>query len=282
MFDVLPAPKARATRGRPVSRYADKTGNSTIGIGLAILRIVGRADGSLTLTEIARRAHMSLGRATRYITSLTRSDYLFQSEETGRIALGPAAFELGMFAMPSVDSSLVTRYFTQRLSRLTGLTSAVCVWDAQGPTVSSVALGAQAHLSGLKAGGPVSLLDHALGQIFIAYEKNDTVEDVLKVQLRKRNRFLGKPQRLMMRDVEALRLAISRAGEAQTWIDDARSLAEIAVPVFDNDGRLAMSIGLIGLTQSRDSVAGKIAARRLNCIAERLWICLDTLSMAHK
>lgn len=272
----------RRLRGRPVSRYAERTGNSTIGIGLEVLRIVGRAGKPATLTEIARQAGMSLGRTSRYISSLTQSEFLCQNEETGRIDLGPAAFELGMFAMSRIDVVRLTRYLTRRLSKFTKFGSIVCVWRGDGPVVDTFEPSPLDLSIAIREGARVSLIDHAAGQIFLAYEPASRIQALLAAEMKAKNRALPRQQRSSAREIDALRRDIRQAGLAQTGSRDAPLLGSIAAPVFDREGRLSASVGLVGLTYVLDQSISQDAVTYLKRMADRLTARLQALGVSYQ
>src|ERR1700722_16364563 len=92
------------TRGRRrLSSATESRGNSTIIIGVELLRAVAEFNGPVSLTKVARRLQMSPSRAYRYLRALCDSGLLEQQEPSGLYDLGPEIITLGMKAMGRLD-----------------------------------------------------------------------------------------------------------------------------------------------------------------------------------
>jgi DNA-binding IclR family transcriptional regulator len=86
----------------------------------------------------------------------------------------------------------------------------------------------------LQGGAPISLIDHAAGQIFLAYEPPARTRGMLRLDMKPLPRAITKLRKQIRDDC----LAMTRAPHGVT---------AIAAPVFDADGDLFGSIALVGL-----------------------------------
>jgi len=133
--DEFAAPAPR--RGRPARLSPDKAGNTTVLIGLDLLKHIAAARRPLALSEIADQLDMSASRTHRYLSSLQHAGFVRKNTGTGHYDMGPATIEIGIAAMERVDGAQVAADIMKDLTNKTGLCSYLCVWGSNGWQISN-------------------------------------------------------------------------------------------------------------------------------------------------
>ncbi len=161
-------PRAPAA-GRPATRSPEAAGVRTLLMGITLLKTIARLPEPANLSDIARRAHLPVSRAHRYLTTLVQGGMLTVDPSTGLYRLGPAAVELGVAAMSSTDWLQIATNVMRGLTARTSLVSVLTVWGTNGPTVVRWEQGKLEAVVRIHEGINLSLLTTAAGQIFLAY-----------------------------------------------------------------------------------------------------------------
>jgi IclR family transcriptional regulator, pca regulon regulatory protein len=97
--------------------------------GLAILASFTSTRPLLGTSELARRLGLSRSTAHRYISTLSRLDYLHQDPETRKYRLGPRVLDLGFSAINSMDVREISAPYLRQLSDDTGYTVNLAILD---------------------------------------------------------------------------------------------------------------------------------------------------------
>ena len=255
-------------RGRPARLAADKAGNTTVLIGLDLLKHIAAARRPLALTEIARQLGMSASRTHRYLSSLQHAGFVRKNEDSGHYDMGSATLEIGIAAMERVDGSQAAADIMKDLTNKTGLCSYLCVWGSNGPTVIRSELGSVQTAVRVREGSNLSMLT-ASGQIFHAFMQEAETLDFVQRDLALWNQMSPEPAttleqilRLRMR-VQKLRFARSRGMKNPTW-------TAFSCPIFDLDGGFKMALTLIGVSALFDTHMDGMVARDLRAAADKL------------
>jgi DNA-binding IclR family transcriptional regulator len=256
--------------GRPGTRDPADAGNRTIVIGVRLLQAVSRMNGPATLTEIAQRTGMSISRAYRYLTSLTQTGLLTHELETGKYDLGPAAIELGIAAMARVDMIRVASDVMRQLTEQVHLVSILVVWGSNGPTVIKWEQGRLDLSVRIREGLNLPMPITASGRLFMTYLDAKEVQPLLERDIKAWNASAPAKKKLDKKAIEAIRKDVLKHGLAYTSGMRTPQTAAIAGPIFDPDGRLSMTISLVGVVGTFDTSFDGEPARALKAATERL------------
>jgi DNA-binding IclR family transcriptional regulator len=256
--------------GRPGTRDPMDAGNRTIVIGVRLLQAVSRMNGPATLTEIAQRTGMSISRAYRYLTSLTQTGLLQHEAETGKYDLGPAAIELGLAAMARVDMIRVASDVMRNLTEEVNLVSILVVWGSNGPTVIKWEQGRLDLSVRIREGLNLPLPITASGRLFMTYLDAKEVQPLLERDLKAWNAGAPAKKKLDKKAIEAIRKDVRKHGMACNSGLRTPHTAAIAAPIFDADGRLSMTISLVGVIGTFDLDFDGAPARALKAATDRL------------
>jgi IclR family transcriptional regulator, pca regulon regulatory protein len=229
--------------------------------GLAVIRVFGREQVALTLSEIARMAKMPAATARRCLLTLEELGYVAR---TGRqFILRPKVLEFAAAYLESMNIERLTRTRLEELAGATRDSSALCVLD--GTEIVYVArasvrtlLRLEAHVGSrfpahatstgrvLLAGLTAERLDHYFGRARFEPLTDKTVVDPAKLR----------------RLIEECR----RAGYSAVEDELAYGVVALGVPVFDQQGRVVASLNTS--SHSRRLSKQKLVRERLAMLRE--------------
>ena len=259
---------AAPRRGRPVRLSAEKAGNTTVLIGLELLKHMAAARRPLALTEIAQQLDMSASRTHRYLSSLLHAGFVRKLADTGHYDMGPATIEIGIAAMERLDGAQVATDIMKDLTNKTGLCSYLCVWGSNGPTVVRSELGSVQTAVRMREGANLSMLT-ATGQIFHAFMPDAKTRDLVARDLDLWNQVEPEPLTTLEQvlrgraRVQKLRFARSKGMRNPTW-------TAFSCPVFDTGGEFKMALTIIGVSALFDTHMDGPVARELRVAGDKL------------
>jgi len=263
------SPRGTRLPGRPTVRSPEEMGNRTIGVGLTVLQTVARMPSAPTVSEVEYALGMPAARASRYLASLTQSEFLRHDALTGRFNLGAAVIELGMLAMARTDAIRLALELMRPLTQETGLVSILYVWGSNGPTAIKWEQAPQYVPIRLREGLNISVLVTAAGRVFLAYHDPAELRPILQKDMKEWNGRAEARRKFSMKDVEALQAEVREHGMAQTVALNNPAIAALAAPVFGPDG-LLMTLTIVGVIGSFDPGYKGSAARALKGTADKL------------
>jgi DNA-binding IclR family transcriptional regulator len=284
LSDVRPAmsiedqTEDRGDRGESAERGDDRRGIQSIEVGGRLLKAAAAQGHPLPLKTLSQAAEMSAAKAHPYLVSFCKLGLMSQDPTTGYYGLGPLAMEMGLIGIQQVDPIRLASAALDTLATELGHTVAIAVWGSHGATiVRTAASPAPIHVT-MRHGTVVSLWNTASGPLFAAYRPLDEVKALWADFQR-----LG--------DMDLTRRPGSRTPEtpAPTWDQFVGLLAEVrgrgmhrsvdsivegvsalAVPVFDSEAQLALSLTAIGPSGAFDASWEGWIATRLQAAAQDL------------
>jgi DNA-binding IclR family transcriptional regulator len=281
MAEAAKAPVVRSSRrGRPSRREPEQAGNSTILIGLNLLKTIASSPRPETLTQISKRVSLSISRTSRYLKSLQKAEFLEHNPETGTYVIGSAAVELGLASISNMDAFKPAAEVMSRLTRITGLASTLSVWGSNGPTVvRSTDSGLQISVR-VKVGTNLPLPITAIGRVFLTFMPVEETRAILKRDLAAWNAAAPAGKRMSMADIADIKKKVLKHGVISAVGMRNPSIAALAAPVFDDTGRLRMCIALTGIAGVFDARLTGDPARQLKAHSEELSRTLANLNPA--
>lgn len=245
----------------PPSRSGDLLQSLTR--GLAVLRGFSRQHATMSVTEVAKNAHLSRAAARRVLLTLEELGYV--RSEHARYSLRPKVLELGYAYLSSLypwDSALpVMQMLSAEIDEncLAGVmdgTDVVCVARTTRKPVSV----------SVPVGGRIPAFASSMGRVMLAHDDSDKLEAYLdRVELRAYT-----PQTIT--SVEELRAELERV-RAQGWSLVEHELTPgvvgIAAPIYGSGRRVvaALNVSIHGNHESDEHMAA-IRKRLLECSRE--------------
>ena len=264
------SPERTGRRGRPGSRKPDEVGNSTVLIGITLLKAIAISPKPETLTQIAKRVALSVSRTSRYLKSLTRAEFLKFNADTGTYVIGQGAVELGLASISNIDAFKPAAEVMRKLTMASGLASTLSVWGSNGPTVvRSTDENLQISVR-VKVGTNLPLPITAVGRIFLTFMPAEETRAILERDLADWNAAVPSSKRITMASIPTLRKKVVKHGIINAVGMHNPSIAALAAPVFAESGKLQMCLALTGIVGTFDSSLTGAPARQLKTEAERL------------
>lgn len=93
------------------------------------MEILGAADKSMTLSEIARAMELSRSSAFRLVYTLRQMDYLKEGEQTNTYSLGPRVLNLGFAYLNQQQITTIARQHLATLRDVTGVSTHLSVLE---------------------------------------------------------------------------------------------------------------------------------------------------------
>lgn len=226
------------------SEDAERTqaGVQSLENGLALVLVLAHQRRPMKLTAVAEQAGVSPGKAHRYLVSFMRAGFVSQDAETGLYGIGPVALEFSLSCLATIEPiSLATRE-AERLCAQTGHTVAVAVWGSFGPTVVRWEQPSHPVMVNVGLGSVFPLYRSATGRVFAAFMPPDLVRE-----------YAAKAGQDADTEGEVETIEqVRKRGIARAQGDFMQGMSAFAAPVFDDRGRLVLSLTILGYRGSFD------------------------------
>ncbi|MFY7865768.1 IclR family transcriptional regulator [Roseateles sp.] len=237
MQTPAPLPHEAAERG--------PRGIQSIEVGGQLLIALAHQGRPLALKDLAREAKMAPAKAHPYLVSFIKIGLVEQDGSSGRYGLGPLALQLGLISLQQYEPVRLATPRIEELALQLGHTVAITVWGDRGPTIVRVAEApSPIHIS-MRHGTVMSLTGTASGRLFAAHLPRSTVEQAL-------HNDGAQPKATITPTLEALLAKVRETGLANSLDGVMQGVSALAAPVFDDRGRLVLSLTAIGPSGSFD------------------------------
>ncbi|MCH7342014.1 IclR family transcriptional regulator [Pelomonas sp. CA6] len=237
----------------------ESRGIQSIEVGGQLLVALAHQGGPMALKDLAREAGMPPAKAHPYLVSFIKLGLVEQ--EGGRYGLGPLALQLGLISLQQYDPVRLATPRIEALSAELGHTVAIAVWGNRGPTIVRVAEApTPVHVS-MRHGTVMSLPGTASGRLFAALMPAADTAAALAVE--------GLPAATLA-ELQAQAPQIRAEGLARSQDGVVAGVSALAAPVFDQRGRMLLSLTAIGPSGSFDTRADGPIGQALKKSAELL------------
>ena len=228
---------------------ADAAGGiQSLDAALRVLTAMGRMDGAVGLSDLARACRMPASKVHRYLASFINAGLVRQNGRSGTYDLGPQAIEIGLAALHRHDFVNAVAERLPALTAETGLTGLLCVWGNSGPTVVRWERAASFIVTSLGLGTTLPLLTSATGHVCVAYLPEAVTASLLDAEMERARhsprifeRF--RPDRAY---VDALVRNVRASGYATVEGNFIPGLVALAAPVLDWQEEAQAVVTLIG------------------------------------
>jgi DNA-binding IclR family transcriptional regulator len=239
----------------------------SVEVGLALFRHLALKGGPLALSELAAAAGMHRSKAHRYLASLVRSGFVRQAED-GRYDLGPFILDLAIASFARQSPLQRAAPVAAQLARECDETCFIAVWGTRGPTVIRLCPPRRQVAISIAEGTVFSIHTSATGRLFAAYLP---AAQVAEVQGRGADEPAASGHELYTPgEQQALLAEIRSRGLSVVRGDNVAGINALAAPVFDAQGRIALSLTVVGAERTLDVAYDGPAARRLSAAAQEV------------
>jgi IclR family acetate operon transcriptional repressor len=174
-----PPPRRGRTPGKP--------GAATVQVqsltrGLSLLEALARAEGGLTLTDLAQRVELAPSTAHRLLATLEKMGYVYQGGELGRWYVGLQAFTVGTSFLANRDFVAQSHPYMRRLMEQSGETANLGILDGTDAVFIDQVQCREMMRTIVKLGSRVPLHASGVGKAIFAALPDDEIEAILKVK----------------------------------------------------------------------------------------------------
>ena len=224
--------------------------------GLAVIRAFARDHAALSLSEVARSAHIPAATARRCLLTLEELGYVTRSGRT--FLLRPRVLELGAAYLESMNIEQITKTHLEELARKTADSAALCVLD--GADIVYVARTSVRTLLRLEAHVGSRFPAHAtsMGRVLLAGLSTERLNRYFE------NAKLEALTERTVTDPAKLRVLIQdcqRLGYAAVEDELAYGVVALAVPVCDHQQRVVAALN--SSSHSRRTTRTRLVRERL-------------------
>ena len=214
---------------------------------LSLLGAFSRGGGSLTLSEIARYADLSLTTAHRLAKEVLDWGGL-ELDDSGHYRLSRKFLDLASASTTDLHLRETALPHLADLHRLTGLTVQLAVKDADD-VLYLEALRPHSNYSGEnRIGGRLKLHVTAIGLVLLAYAGDEVIDEYLRQPLKRYTpHTLAEPEaiRSFLDSVRKTRIAVGQRSISM-------GAGAVAAPIFNDDGTVTTAIGTVYLIDRDD------------------------------
>jgi DNA-binding IclR family transcriptional regulator len=242
MPTLLPTMTA-ATPSVPRERK-ERRGIQSIEVGGKILMALSAAARPMPLGELAKAAHMPTGKIHPYLVSFTKIGLAAQDPVTGHYLVGPAAIQLGLSGLQSLNPIREATPLAEALAFETSHSVALVVWGNLGPTVVRLIESSYPLHVNMRTGTVMSLANTATGRLFAAYLAPQLIEKMMREDHSRLGPDIAPP--LPPKKVAAMLAEVRQHGLSRAINSPTPSVSAFAAPVFDYSGNIVLCITLMG------------------------------------
>ncbi|RQS77048.1 IclR family transcriptional regulator [Burkholderia sp. Bp8963] len=230
-------------------------GIQSVEVGGRLLDALARRRKPLGLSELAAAAELSTAQAHTYLVSLTRLALVKRDAITGNYEPGPLSLRLGLMSIEQQPAYRAALPHAARLAEGVGLSVALSVAGALGPTIVRIEHGGYPLHVNLHVGSVMSLDTTATGRVFRAFGDPAQLDAMAASQAGAGRTLAGADATQPLPDADARQAeldAIRQRGIERSVDLPSPGVSAMCVPVFDADGRLQLAMTVIGSTGSID------------------------------
>jgi DNA-binding IclR family transcriptional regulator len=258
--------KTEITSKLPKQRTIQR-GIQSMEVGGQLLLALAQHGSPMPLKDLARDAGMVPAKAHPYLVSFNKLGLIVQDEVSGHYGLGPLAMQLGLISLQQFDPVKLASPMLADLAKQLGHTVALAVWGNRGPTIVRIEESPNLVHVTMRHGTVMSLRNTASGRLFAAYLPENAVLAALQEEHAYELRHASTIPSTIPTTSPSLDADFSNLLKKvrQNGISDAVNLSvagvsALAAPVFDESGKIVLSLTAIGPSAQFDvSLNGGIA-----------------------
>ena len=257
-------------------RTPSKPGVATVQVqsltrGLSLLEALARAEGGLTLTDLAQRVQLAPSTAHRLLATLEKMGYVYQGGEMGRWYIGLQAFTVGTSFLANRDFVAQSHPYMRRLMEQSGETANLGIIDGTEAVFIDQVQCREMMRTIVKLGSRVPLHASGVGKAIFAALPDDQIDAILKVKGLPRitANTITSPE-TMWASVRVIRQ------RGWSFDDEEHALGTrcVAAPIYDEHADVLGAISLAGpssrLPDERIKQLGPIVAHTAEELTHRL------------
>ena len=259
-------------RGRTPGKPGAVTGQvQSLTRGLSLLEALARAEGGLTLTDVAQRVQLAPSTAHRLLSTLEKMGYVYQAGDLGRWYVGLQAFTVGTSFLANRDFVAQSHPYMRRLMEQSGETANLGILEGTDAVFIDQVQCREMMRTIVKLGSRVPLHASGVGKAIFAAMPDDEIEAILKVKGLPRitGNTITSPETMWA----AIRV-IRQRGWSFDDEEHALSTRCVAAPIYNEHAEVLGAISLAGpssrLPDERIKQLGPLVAHTAEDLTHRL------------
>lgn len=216
--------------------------SSTVFKALRVLEIVADSTHPVSLSDVAERVGTDKSTAYRMLTTLVDAGYVVQDNASKQYSLSYKVVSLSRNLLAENEVFLLSRQMLERVKQATGESVHLCVLDGQQTVLVQKIKGSQLVAVDFQIGDRSPLHCTAIGKALLAFQDVRYLEEVIAAGLPRMAVNTITDPAVFRQEMHCIR--------AQGYAIDNQELADnmrcIAVPVFEQGGRVKMGISMSG------------------------------------
>jgi DNA-binding IclR family transcriptional regulator len=256
-------------------------GIQSMEVGGQLLLALVQHGSPMPLKDLARDAGMVPAKAHPYLVSFNKLGLIVQDEVSGHYGLGPLAMQLGLISLQQFDPVRLASPMLTDLAKQLGHTVALAVWGNRGPTIVRIEESPNLVHVTMRHGTVMSLRNTASGRLFAAYLPSDTVLAALEKERAYELRYSVSTSTHSSTNASTTPATMDACFSQvlktvrQNGISEAVNLSisgvsALAAPVFDESGKIVLSLTAIGPSAQFDVGLNSSIARALKSLGKDL------------
>jgi len=259
-------------RGRtPAKPVATTSHVQSLTRGLSILECLAKAEGGLTLTDVAHRAELASSTTHRLLSTLEKMRYVYQAGDLGRWYICLQSFTVGSSFLASRDFIAQSHPYMRRLMEQSGETANLGILDGTEAVFVDQVQCREMMRTIVKLGSRVPLHASGVGKAIFASLPDEQIDAILKVKGLPRitENTITSPE-TMWASVRVIRQ------RGWSFDDEEHAVATrcVAAPIYDEHAETLGAISLAGpssrLPDARIKQLGPVVAHTAEELTKRL------------
>jgi IclR family acetate operon transcriptional repressor len=265
---TIPPPRRGRTPAKPGAATAQV---QSLTRGLSLLEALARAEGGLTLTDVAQRVQLAPSTAHRLLSTLEKMGYVYQAGDLGRWYVGLQAFTVGTSFLANRDFVAQSHPYMRRLMEQSGETANLGILDGTEAVFIDQVQCRETMRTIVKLGSRVPLHASGVGKAIFAAMPDDEIEAILKVKGLPRitANTITSPE-IMWQAIRVIR----QRGWSFDDEEHALSTRCVAAPIYNEHAEVLGAISLAGpssrLPDERIKQLGPLVAHIAEDLTHRL------------
>ena len=263
-------PPAPPRRGRTPSETSTGAAQvQSLTRGLSILDCLARAEGGLTLTDIAHRVTLPPSTTHRLLSTLERGGFVYQAGDLGHWYVGLHAFTVGSSFLASRDWVAESHPYMRRLMEQAGETANLAILDGTEAVFIDQVQCRETMRTIVRLGSRVPLHASGVGKAIFAALPDEQIEAILKVK------GLPRITENTITAPETMWASVRVIRQRGYSFDDEEHLIGtrcVASPIYDEHADVLGAISLAGpvsrLPDSRIKLLGPVVAHVAEGLAQ--------------
>jgi DNA-binding IclR family transcriptional regulator len=262
--------KTTKTSSSATTAKDDKSRIQSIVRMMGILECFSTVNRHLTLAQVANMSGLPRPTAHRMLSAMKEIGFIEQDARSSSYGLGIRLFELGNIALSNMDILREAKPFMDRLSKLTGESSHLGVFNGFAVIVVEREEPAERQLRGMHSSEASPAHCTGVGKALLAFQRTEVIEQIISAGLKVyTTTTISNP--------ESLRKELALIRKRGYAIDDSENqvwVRCVAAPIRNSSGHVFASVSVTGpadrMTDAKISSLAPLVVQTADSISRQI------------